>query len=239
MQLSGVIKIIADDKLFETKLNTCSSNDTRQHISLSDCGYSTRVIKPTLDDRLVETRLKSSNDTRRHKRAINVIVDKLLEPRKFFEMKGYNCVWHLLFILLYLIQIKRSIYNSVSLSDKMLCEDWNTPMVENTEKINKTYLLSDLFKLRVFPPNVQITLPFTNRQYDSKFNESLFDNSMSQTMLRLFSVGNFPQDVNITLIRLAQSGFYHTGQGVKPNTTHVELPTVTGLPVIIQCVFTE
>jgi hypothetical protein len=95
----------------------------------------------------------------------------------------------------------------------MLCEDWNTPMVENTEKINKTYLLSDLFKLLVFPPNLQITLLFTNRQYDSKFNESLFDNSMSQKMLRLFSLRNFPQDINITLIRLAQSGFYHTGQG--------------------------
>ena len=65
-QLSGVIKITADDKLFETKLNTCSSNDTRQHLSLSDCGHSTRVIKPTLDDTLVETRLKSSNDTRQH-----------------------------------------------------------------------------------------------------------------------------------------------------------------------------
>lgn len=137
----------------------------------------------------------------------------LLEPRKFFTMKGYNCVWHLLFILLCLVQIKRNIYNSVSLSDKMLCEDWKTPMVQNTEKINKTYLLSDLFKLRVFPPNVQITLPLTNRQYDSKFNESRFDNSMSQEMLRLFSLRNFPQHINISLIRLAQSGFYHTGQG--------------------------
>jgi hypothetical protein len=149
-QLSGVIKITADDKLFETKINTSSGNDTRQHISLSDCGHWTRVIKPTLDDKLVGTRLKSSNDTRRHKTAINVIVDKLFEPRKFFKMKGYNCVWHLLFILLCLVQIKRNIYNSVTLSDKMLCEDWNTPMVQNTEKINKTYLLSDLFKLRVF-----------------------------------------------------------------------------------------
>ena len=137
----------------------------------------------------------------------------LLEPRKFFTMKGYNCVWHLLFILLCLVQIKRNIYNSVSLSDKMLCEDWKTPMVQNTEKINKTYLLSDLFKLRVSPPNVQITLPLTNRQYDSKFNESHFDNSMSQEMLRLFSLRNFPQHINISLIRLAQSGFYHTGQG--------------------------
>jgi len=92
----------------------------------------------------------------------------LLEPRKFFTKKGYNCVWNLLFILLCLVQMKRNIYNSVSLSDKMLCEDWNTPMVQNTEKTNKTYLLSDLFKLRVFPPYVQIILPFTNRQYDSK-----------------------------------------------------------------------
>jgi hypothetical protein len=56
------------------------------------------------------------------------LVDKLFEHRKFFKMKGYNCVWHLLFILLCLVQIKRNIYNSVTLSDKMLCEDWFTPL---------------------------------------------------------------------------------------------------------------
>lgn len=204
-QLSGVIKTTADDTLFETSLNTCSNNDTRQNISLGDCGDSTRVIKPTADDKLFETKLKS---TRRHKTAINVIVNKLLEHRKFFTMKGYNCVWNLLFILLFLVQIKRNIYNSGSLS-----EDWNTPMVQNTEKINNIYLLSDLFKLRVFPPFVQITLPLTNRQYDSKFNESRYDNSMSQEMFRLYSLRNFPQNINISLIRLAQTGFYHTGQG--------------------------
>lgn len=212
-QLSGVIKTNADDKLFKTTLNTCSNNDTRQHISLSDCGDSTRVINPTPDDKLFEAKLKGSNDTCRHKTAINVIVDKLLEPRKFFTMKGFKCVWNLLFILLCLVQIKRNTHNYVSLSDKMLCEDWKTPMVQNTEKINKSYLLSDLFKLHVFPPNVQITLPFTNRQYDSKFNESPFDNSMSQEMFRLYSLRNFPQNINISLVRLAQTGFYHTGQG--------------------------
>ena len=75
--------------------------------------------------------------------------------------------------------------------------------------------LVDLLRLHVFPQGTRQFLPFSLENYFKDFstdqNQST-THTMSHELLRLSSLSTFPRTIDISMIRLARAGFYHTGQ---------------------------
>ncbi|VDI40949.1 baculoviral IAP repeat-containing protein 7/8 [Mytilus galloprovincialis] len=76
----------------------------------------------------------------------------------------------------------------------------------------KTDVFGDLLR---FCTSLLIRLNNMDTYFDCIANGRRTNDSMSTEMLRLFSLRNFPRNINISMVRLAGAGFYSTGNSTE------------------------
>ncbi|XP_076084056.1 baculoviral IAP repeat-containing protein 3-like [Mytilus galloprovincialis] len=85
-------------------------------------------------------------------------------------------------------------------------------------KIGKNYMLADILRFRSFSLSVEIVMPSSMDKYFNNMangQSQRANNSMSVEMLRIYSLRDFPRNINISMIRLARAGFYSTGNSTE------------------------
>lgn len=86
------------------------------------------------------------------------------------------------------------------------------------DKISKTFELADLLRFHKFSLSVETVMPSNMDKYFNsmaKGQGQRINDSMSVEMLRIYSLRNFPRNINISMVRLARAGFYSTGNSTE------------------------
>ncbi|XP_076082660.1 baculoviral IAP repeat-containing protein 3-like [Mytilus galloprovincialis] len=86
------------------------------------------------------------------------------------------------------------------------------------DKTGETFVLDDLLRFYTFSLSVGIVMPSNMDKYFNNMangQSQRTNDSISVEMLRIYSLRNFPRNINISMLRLARAGFYSTGNSTE------------------------
>ncbi|XP_063408038.1 baculoviral IAP repeat-containing protein 3-like isoform X2 [Mytilus trossulus] len=158
--------------------------------------------------------LKENNHFEQDKIGETFVLSDLLRGKKHFEQDKIGDT----FVLGDPLREKKH-FEQDKIGDTFLLGD---PLREKKhfeqDKIGDTFLLGDMLRFHSFLLSVEIVMPSNMDKYFNNMangQSQRANESMSVEMIRIYSLRNFPRNINISMIRLARAGFYSTGNSTE------------------------